>query len=111
MPEAERPLDPLGARALFWSANDGARQPSEGRRAFFSAADEERSSPNPLVNHGPIVMLCSACEESRRVSLLDLVVYALPLALWRPHPRFDHYLRCPSCSRRRWMSVTYQAEV
>ena len=86
------------------------RRPGEGRRAFFSAADEDVEPESPLANHGPFVVTCSACKGVTRVALLDLAVYAWPVMLWRPARQFDRWLRCPSCGKRRWLSVAYRPE-
>ena len=77
-PRPERPArDPLGKAALF----------SDVRRP------------------GTLVIECSECGESKRVSYVEFVKANLPFAVWLPplpNIPFNRRLTCPSCDEWTW---------
>lgn len=85
---------PLGKHALYSGAvaSPGSTPP----------ADPE----NPVADQGPVTVECGRCGAVRRIGLLDLLIYQLPVGLWLPRRRFDHRMTCPACKKRAWMSVT-----
>ena len=77
----DRPArDPLGKAALFTET----RQP------------------------GTVVVECSSCGESTRVSYVDFALATLPFSVWLPplpNLPFNRRLTCPSCAQWTWVRV------
>jgi hypothetical protein len=75
----ERPTrDPLGKAALFGDV----RQP------------------------GTLVVECSACGESTRVSYVDFALANLPFSVWLPplpNLPFNRRMTCPACGEWTWV--------
>jgi hypothetical protein len=75
----ERPVrDPLGKAALF----SDARQP------------------------GTVVIECSACGESTRLSYVDFALANLPFSIWLPplpNLAYNRRMTCPSCTQWTWV--------
>ena len=75
----ERPTrDPLGKAELF----SDVRQP------------------------GTLVVECSACGESTRVSYVDFALANLPFSVWLPplpNLPFNRRMTCPSCNEWTWV--------
>ncbi|MFZ0251495.1 MAG: hypothetical protein WAL61_16240 [Acidimicrobiales bacterium] len=120
---SDRAPDPLGKRALFWVPSAGESDLSAfggtglttalpvGKRALYSAARPEpdsvaMTSGNPLDERGSFTVECARCGQTSHVGVLDLLIFQLPLAVWRPRRRFDHRMTCPTCRKRAWCSVT-----
>jgi hypothetical protein len=117
---SDKAPDPLGKRALFWVPSAGEAGSIEdglvgalpvGKRALFSGALPEpdsltMTSGNPLDERGNFTVECARCRQVSHIGVLDLLIFQLPLGLWRPLRRFDHRMTCPSCRKRAWCSVT-----
>jgi hypothetical protein len=120
---SDKAPDPLGKRALFWVPSAGESGSSEfggtglttalpvGKRALYSGAPPEpdslaMTSGNPLSERGSITVECARCGQTSHVGVLDLLIYQLPLGVWRPRRRFDHRMTCPACRKRAWCSFT-----
>jgi hypothetical protein len=117
---SERAPDPLGKRALFWVPSVGDEVSIEqglsaalplGKRALYSGASPEpdglaMTSDNPLDERGNFTVECARCRQVSHIGVLDLLIFQLPLGVWRPFRRFDHRMTCPSCRKRTWCSVT-----
>jgi hypothetical protein len=75
----ERPeRDPMGKAALF----------SDTRRP------------------GTVMIECSGCGESTRLSYVDFALSTLPFSLWLPpipQIRFNRRMTCPACSEWTWV--------
>jgi hypothetical protein len=119
----DRAPDPLGKRALFWVPSAGESGSSEfgapglaaalpvGKHALYSGAQPETdslaiTSGNPLDERGSVTVHCERCGQTSHVGVLDLLIFQLPLGVWRPRRRFDHRMTCPTCRKRAWCSVT-----
>ena len=117
---SDRAPDPLGKRALFWVPSVGEEGSEEaglsaalpvGKRALYSGALPEpdslaMTSGNPLDERGNVTVECGRCRQVSHIGVLDLLIFQLPLGVWRPLRRFDHRMTCPSCRKRTWCSVT-----
>ncbi|HEY2564046.1 MAG TPA: hypothetical protein VGI44_10070, partial [Acidimicrobiales bacterium] len=83
-----------------------------GKHALYSDADPDRhaSTPpspgDPMPDRGVFTVTCSACGETKRIGVLDLLVLQFPFGIWFPGRTFDHKMTCPACRRRTWLSVT-----
>lgn len=103
-----RSFNPSGKEALFSVADSGA-----GRRISGEAvADAMGSGRAALFGPGrkEIGMArvdCSSCGRSARISWLQLALARFPLSVWIPFKRYDHFMRCPSCARMTWSSVSF----
>lgn len=77
-----------------------AASPAAGTSAAGGDRDRERGS-------GWFVLDCSSCGERTHVGLLGIAWAATPSLhlplLRRHHPSF---MRCPSCNRHRWVTVS-----
>jgi hypothetical protein len=95
-----------------------ARDPS-GKAALFShgatplVVDEEPAPPPEPAGRkvGTLVVECSACETSSRVSYLDFVLLNLPIGVWLPLPGlgFNRRMTCPACGRWTWLQAHWLA--
>ena len=117
---SDRAPDPLGKRALFWVPSVGEAGSEEAglycgppggqTGALFRRPSEPDSlattSGNPLDERGNFTVECGRCRQVSHIGVLDLLIFQLPLGLWRPLRRFDHRMTCPSCRKRTWCSVT-----
>jgi hypothetical protein len=120
---SDKAPDPLGKRALFWVPSAGESESSEfsgsgvttalpvGKRALYSGARPDpdsvaMTSGNPLDERGSFTVECARCGQTSHVGVLDLLIFQLPLAVWRPRRRFDHRMTSPTCRKRAWCSVT-----
>jgi hypothetical protein len=54
----------------------------------------------------PFALECSACERTSDASLGDVLRAMFPVTFFRPTPRYPLLLKCPSCGRRSWMSLS-----
>ncbi len=79
-PRPRRPTrDPLGKAALF---SDDARRP------------------------GTLVVECSACGESSRMTYLEFALAHLPFSMWLPPLRqlpYNRRITCPACAEWAWV--------
>ena len=82
-----RERDPLGKRALF---SDSAAPEPQGRKR------------GPL----DVTVKCAACDTAATLSAPEVVVTRLPVLLWMPWRKHPLLMRCPSCHRLAWHSVT-----
>ena len=117
---SDKAPDPMGKRALFWVPSVGEEVSIEqglsaalpmGKQALYSGALPESDSPatmsdNPLDERGNFTVECARCRQISHIGVLDLLIFQLPLGVWRPLRRFDHRMTCPSCRKRTWCSVT-----
>jgi hypothetical protein len=125
--ERDKPVDPLGKRALFWvpSTADASGGPTEtsgaavvlpvGKRALYSGARPESdsvraTSDNPIAERGTFTVECERCRQVSRIGLLDLLIYQFPIGVWLPRGKFDRRMTCPSCRRRAWCSVSLRPD-
>ena len=99
---SRRTVDPTGKAALFGSqvaaAPDqitGGPHPY-GKEALFSS---------PGRRAGTVVVECSRCGARTRVSYVDLGLRLALGSVWIPLQRHQHWMRCPSCERRRWCRI------
>lgn len=101
-----RSLDPQGRRALFETPVSAARDtvrsgpPAEGRHALFSTGPRRT---------GTVTVTCSGCQARSRINLTDLGLRLLSGSAWMPGRRHSHWMRCPSCDRRRWCRIGWQS--
>ena len=113
-PDAGAGSDPLGKRALFWVPAAGAAPGGDeplapdptltGREVLFSSAPA--AGPAVGDGRGRLTVDCSRCGAVSSIGFVDLVLFALPLPLWRPARRFDRFLTCPACRKRSWVGVS-----
>ena len=78
-----------------------ARDPM-GKAALFS--DTRRP--------GTVVVECSSCGASTRVSYVDFALSTLPFSLWLPPVpsiRFNRRMTCPACSEWTWVRAHWTA--
>ena len=55
---------------------------------------------------GTVVIECSRCGASTRVSYVDFAMIALPFSIWLPpipSIRFNRRMTCPACSEWTWV--------
>jgi hypothetical protein len=79
-----RDRDPLGKAALF----------SDARRP------------------GTVVVECSSCEASTRVSYLDFAIDSLPFSIWLPplpSIPYNRRMTCPACAEWTWVRAHWLA--
>ena len=100
-----RPVDPLGKRALFEAQVDAAPD------ALLGGAPQGKDS---LYSVGPsrpgtVVVECSGCEVRSRVSLLEVGLRLLQGSIWVPWRNHSRLMRCPACGERRWCRVRWQS--
>jgi hypothetical protein len=91
----DRPArDPMGKAALF----------SDGRDVDF--AEQEASPAADTRGPGTVVIECSACGQSTRVSYVGFVIDSLPFSIWLPPlPAlwFNRKMTCPACTEFTWV--------
>ena len=120
---SDPPGDPTGKRSLFEAAGRGISQPAvnggvnggpTGKAALFSAhaprpaSGETRNRTTvPTRAPGTVVVECSSCRASSRLSLADVGRRMLTGSAWLPllRPAYPHWLRCPACGQRRWCRI------
>ncbi len=77
-----------------------ARDPL-GKRALFSgSAQEEKHGTFDLTVH------CSSCDETMTLSPASFLMKRFPLSAWVPVRKHSHFMRCPSCHKLTWLSVS-----
>jgi hypothetical protein len=57
---------------------------------------------------GLVEVECSSCRQRSEVSLPEYCRLHFPLWMWRPGRGFAHFMMCPSCRRRTWVSVSWE---
>ncbi len=83
------------------------RRPSRdplGKAALFSDIEVRRP--------GTVVLDCSSCAGSTRVSYVDFARASLPFSMWLPRLRgipFNRRMRCPECHEWTWMRAHWLA--
>ena len=83
-----------------------------GKRALFSDAAGERHAPPetalPTRKPGPldVSVTCSSCDASATVTAPDAVLRHIPVLAWMPWRKHPLFMRCPSCNRMTWQSVS-----
>jgi uncharacterized protein with PIN domain len=104
-----RRLDPHpreGSRTRHPSVTREAIPPENdplGKMALFSS---ERRPPAL----GTFLVDCSSCRRETPVNPMQLVRSTLPFSLHLPLVRRYHsFMRCPSCGRRTWVRIRWQA--
>jgi hypothetical protein len=112
----DRSPDPLGKRALFSVPTDAEVGGSTaGNRPQHSGGDPENATA-PVTKERPsrgrswFTVRCQRCRQVSRVSLLDLLIFQLPVGAWFPRGKFDRRMTCPSCRKRSWCSVTLRRD-
>jgi len=115
------PRPPLDSRDVTRRVPDDASKaaskaaPKAAREASSEAASYERAASGQrhggLLGQAPVVIECSACRERSEVSLVDFLSLHLPFWLWRPGKGYTRLMRCPSCSRRTWVSASWSSRV
>jgi hypothetical protein len=83
-----------------------ARDPM-GKAALFS---DTRFSDTR--RPGTVVIECSSCGASTRVSYVDFALGALPFSVWLPplpSLRYNRRMTCPACSRWTWVRAHWLA--
>lgn len=101
-----RSFDPQGRRALFETPVSAARDTirsgtaRDGKDSLYSTGPRQS---------GTVIVGCSACKARTRINLTDLGLRFLNGSAWIPGRRNGHWLRCPSCNRRTWCSISWQA--
>ncbi|MER3396014.1 MAG: hypothetical protein C4318_00900 [Acidimicrobiia bacterium] len=103
-----RPFNPSGKEALFSVADAGAARRISGA-AVADAIEAGRGALFCLDRRriGTVLVECSSCGRSSRISWLELVLARLPVSFWVPFRSYDHFMRCPSCSKMTWLSVSF----
>ncbi|MGZ6978708.1 MAG: hypothetical protein ACXVJW_11400 [Acidimicrobiia bacterium] len=71
---------------------------ADGKRALFSSA---------VRRPGTLVVDCSKCHGRTRLSYMEFAQRHLPYWLWTPWRRFSHYMVCPACGQRAWISARW----
>ena len=98
----DRQTDRTGKRALFSDPVGAASEPTAvapdagGRNALFST---------PPRRAGTVIVECSDCKVRSRVALTGLALRLATGSAWVPLGRYQHWVRCPSCGRRRWCRI------
>jgi hypothetical protein len=75
---------------------DRPRRDPFGKAALFS--DVRRP--------GTLVIECSACHESSRMTYVDFVLANLPFSMWLPPLRalpYNRRMTCPACTEWTWV--------
>ena len=78
-----------------------ARDPM-GKAALFSDARRP----------GTVLIECSACGSSTRISYVAFAAASLPFSVWLPPLpaiRFNRHLTCPACAQRTWVRAHWLA--
>lgn len=101
-----RSLDPQGRRALFETPVSAARDTIRSGSAREGKASLYSTGPR---QSGTVVVGCSSCEARSRINFTDLGLRWLTGSAWLPGRRNGHWMRCPSCAKRTWCSVAWQA--
>jgi hypothetical protein len=73
-----------------------------GRMALYSIEQKPRAT-------GTLIVECSSCRREKPVTVIELMLAALPFSIHLPViRRFHSYMRCPSCGRRTWLRVRWE---
>ena len=97
-----RPVDPSGKAALFGAHVAAAPdQIANGPQPYGKDALFSSSRRRP----GTVLVECSRCRARTRVSFVDLGLRLAVGSVWMPLQRHQHWMRCPSCERRRWCRI------
>jgi hypothetical protein len=92
--------DPMGKAALFApAAETGARDAGPAR-----VADARRP--------GTVLIECSACGQSTRVSYVGFATGCLPFSIWLPPlPAlwYNRRMTCPACGQWTWVRAHWLA--
>ena len=73
-----------------------------GRMALYSTQQVSRPT-------GTFIVECSTCRREKPVTVVELILAAVPFSVHLPLIRRYHsYMRCPSCGRRTWVRVHWQ---
>jgi hypothetical protein len=101
----ERPArDPLGKAALFSGPDSASGSGPVVADDRTDAVDSRRL--------GTVVVECSACSASTRVSYVDFAIDALPFSIWLPPLRalqFNRRMTCPACGEWAWVRAHWLA--
>lgn len=91
----DRPArDPMGKAALF----SGSSEPG-----VSDAREQDFSQPR---RPGTVVIECSSCAASTRVSYVDFAIDNLPFSIWLPpipSIPFNRRMTCPACAQFTWV--------
>jgi hypothetical protein len=116
--DAARRRDPLGKAALF----SGSGAPNDADSVVVhdlapgadAALLHEGRGASHLFSHteakpGTVVLECSTCAQSTRVSYAEFAALHFPVWAWVPSPRRSHrhWLRCPACGRFTWLRAAW----
>ena len=97
----ERPdRDPMGKAALFSDARE-----APAPRGSDETGDARRT-------RGTVVIECSACGASTRVSYIDFALSSLPFSIWLPPLpalEFNRRMTCPACAEWTWVRAHWLA--
>jgi hypothetical protein len=95
--------DPLGKRALFSGAENGA-----GADNGMGAEPERATKPTPRRSSGPldVTVTCSSCDVGSTLSAPEIALKHLPVVAWLPWRKRSLLMRCPACKRLAWHAVS-----
>jgi hypothetical protein len=97
-----RERDPSGKAALF----------SHGAPPLVIEDEPEPAAVEaPARRFGTLVVECSACDASTRVTYLDFLLMNLPIGVWLPLPGlgFNRRMTCPACGQWTWLQAHWLA--
>ena len=97
-----RERDPSGKAALF----------SHGAPPLVIEDEPEPPAVEPQARRfGTLVVECSACDTSTRVTYLDFLLMNLPIGVWLPLPglEFNRRMTCPACGQWTWLQAHWFA--
>ncbi len=57
---------------------------------------------------GQVTVECGSCGTTRDVDMVRYASLHLPFFLVRPGRGFTHFMTCPSCRRRTWVSASWK---
>lgn len=57
---------------------------------------------------GAVVVDCGSCGARRRVDLVRYARLHLPAFFVRPGRGYTHFMTCPACKRRTWVSASWK---
>ena len=74
-----------------------------GKRALFS---QPAAKPKPPAGPFDVTVECRSCNARTTLSLPDFALRHFPLGAWLPWRRDSNLMRCPSCRRLAWHTVS-----
>jgi hypothetical protein len=105
----ERPArDPMGKAALFSepAQPEATGEPTASEASAAAARSTDGRRP------ATVVIECSACGESTRVSYVEFALGNLPFSMWLPPlPAlyFNRHMTCPACAQFAWVRAHWLA--